>query len=819
MRNIRRALGLVVLALILALPGAALAQERTGAWVDEVIVSEDPSAASAVSRLEAGQIALYSFTVSDPQIFERVSNNPALGFERAFGSFSELTFNVAGPVFAGTGKLNPFAVPRIREAMNWLIDREYIAEEIAGGMAVPRYFTAVATAFPDYARFADVARRLELYYAPDVQKADAVITEEMQKLGATKVNGVWHYNGEPVTIIILIRTEDERRGIGDYVATQLELIGFAVDRQYKTAAEASPIWIQSDPNAGLYHIYTGGWVSTAISRDQGGNFDFYYNPRGLSYPLWQLYKPSPEFDEVSDRLSRNDFKTLEERRELFARALELSMQDSSHIGLIDRLSIIPRRAELRVSADLASGVAGTFLWPHTIRLGDRVGGSLSIATSSILTAPWNPLDGSNWVYDQMLVRGTSDAGTIADPYTGLPLPQRVERAEVYIREGYPVGKTLDWVELHFVEDNVVPADAWVDWDAAEQRFITAGEKFPDGLTAVRKSVVYYPSDLYEHRWHDGSRISAADFVMNMILAFDRAKPESAVFDETKVSLLQAFMQSFRGVRIVSTDPLVIETYSDDYTLDAEQSVSTWFPTYQFGPGPWHTLALGLRAEAAGEVAFSTAKATKLNVEWLNYISGPTLDVLRRHLAQATAESYVPYAPTLRRYASALEIAERWRNLNSWVSAKGHFWVGSGPLYLERAYPVEGIAHLKRYEGYRDPSTKWARFQAPRIAEAEVDGPRRVTSGHAATFDVSVSFAGEPYPVEEIDNVSYLVFDGSGNLAFTGSAAAAGPGSWQITLTADQTRNLPVGSNRIEVIVSSRVVSIPTFASYQFVTTP
>ena len=55
-----------------------------------------------------------------------------------------------------------------------------------------------------------------------------------------------------------------------------------------------------------------------------------------------------------------------------------------------------------------------------------------------------------------------------------------------------------------------------------QRFITAAEKFPEGLTALRKSVVYYPADLYSSvKWHDGSNFSIGDIVLAMILTFDR----------------------------------------------------------------------------------------------------------------------------------------------------------------------------------------------------------------------------------------------------------------------------------------------------------
>ena len=54
------------------------------------------------------------------------------------------------------------------------------------------------------------------------------------------------------------------------------------------------------------------------------------------------------------------------------------------------------------------------------------------------------------------------------------------------------------------------------------------------------------------------------------------------------------MSHFKGVKIVSTDPLVIETYDDLYYLDAEYMVTTWWPDYTYGPGAWHNIGLGVR---------------------------------------------------------------------------------------------------------------------------------------------------------------------------------------------------------------------------------
>src|SRR5262249_1969660 len=156
-------------------------------------------------------------------------------------------------------------------------DRDYVAEEIYGGLSVPRYLP-LTTAFSDYSRFGDGARRPELPHSYDTPKAKTSITKEQRKLGAQPVNARGQYRRKPVRLLFLSRTEDQRREIGDYVATLLENVGFTVDRQYKTAAESSPIWIGGNPADGRWHIYTGGWVSLAIDRDQADMFNGYYTP-------------------------------------------------------------------------------------------------------------------------------------------------------------------------------------------------------------------------------------------------------------------------------------------------------------------------------------------------------------------------------------------------------------------------------------------------------------------------------------------------------------------------------------------------------------
>jgi peptide/nickel transport system substrate-binding protein len=789
-----------------------------GALVDSVVFSSIDSPDVAISQLQAGQLDLFAETVSNPENFKVVKNDPNLRYYTSLGTYTELTFN---PVLNfKDGRLNPFGDPQIREAINMLVDRNYIVQEIYGGLAVSKLLP-LSSSFPDYARYVDVARVLENKYAHNPDKAKAIIKERMEALGATLgSDGKWQQNGQPINVIFIIRIEDERKQIGDYVAGLLEDAGFVVDRQYKSRQEASPIWLRGDPTEGQWNVYTGGWITTAISRDDGSNFAYFYTKLGGGTPLWQAYTPSEEFFAVAEKLWNNDFNTMEERGQLFQQSMELALKDSVRVWLVDQVSFSPARANVQLASDLAGGVSGSRLWPYTIQFTDKKGGEVRIAVNGIPVDPWNPLGGSNWISDQMAIRATADVAAMPDPYTGLAWPQRIEKAEVVAQQGLPISKTLDWVDLKFEPEIKVPADAWADWDAANQKFITVGEKFPDGVTAKVKTTVVYPKDLFQKvKWHDGSPLTLGDFIMGMILTFDPGKPESKIYDEAAASNLESFLSHFKGVRIVSTDPLTIETYDDYYLLDAELTVSTWWPSYAYGQLPWHALALGIQAEADNKLAFSSDKANANQVEWTSYIGGPSLEILKGYLDQDASAGYVPYEPTLGQYVKADEAKARYANLQKWYKAHGHFWVGTGPFYLDKVFTTEKSLLLKRFADFPDTADKWARFSEPKIATVSVDGPAQVKAGDSATFDVSVTFKGEAYPAAELASVKYLLFDANNNLVAKGDATFVADGKYQVVLSADVTKGLAAGTNKLEVVVASKVVSIPSFQSVQFVTVP
>jgi len=710
---------------------------RMGAWVDEVVITQEPDPAQAVLKLSRDEIDVYASLIADPEVFEEIRVHPELKYAFGYTGMRELTFNPVGPEFPGTGKLNPFAVPKIREAMNWLIDRQHVVDEYMGGLGVPKW-TALGTRFAEQmVHYPHIVSAIERYYAHDPHEATRVMSQEMDKLGAVLVDGKWQYQGEPVEIIIVIRSDlPPYPQAGHYIADLIEDLGFVVSRLVLPRIEAEAIWWEADPADGLFHAYTAGWALAAgFPRYQSSIFAQMYTRQVMPQPLWQALTPDPELDDVSRRIRFSEFTTMEEREELMETALWLAMEDSCRIWLADDVLASPFRQDTAIAADALAGIADP-MWACSVHFQDDgkpvPGGTLRVAMAQVLAGPLNPVGGSTAAGDMFATRrALGDDGILPDTRDGLYWAQRIERAEVYVQEGLPMDITHDWLTLEFVSELVVPPDAWADWDAKEQRFVTVRERFPEGTTALRKSVVHYPADLYDVPLHDGSTLSIGDFVMAMIVRFDRAKEGSPIFDEAEVADFEAWLATFKGVRMTSTNPLIIETYSDApvfyfsvtdtyescWYLDAEWNVTTWFPTYgtysDYLPrqprdwtGFWHMITVGWLAEKNEESAFSASKAGALGVEWVDYTRGPSLTILKKWLDWAAAENYIPYAPTLGQYVSAAEAADRWANLQDWYDRKGHFWVGNGPFYLEGVYAEDKIVHLKRFKDHPDRADKW-----------------------------------------------------------------------------------------------------------------
>jgi peptide/nickel transport system substrate-binding protein len=796
-----------------------------GGYLDEIDYSV-VDASSVITQISAGAVDLFSYGLASDKLQE--IKDAGLCYSSSYGLYYGFLFNPA--VFTDTTKLNPFSNRKMREAMNWAIDRNYINQEVYAGGALPK-FTPLTTQLVDYTGVIDVARGLEAKYAYDLAKAQAVVDTEMPLMGATKdaTTLKWMFNDAPITLIFLIRNDGDltRLPQGEYFAQQLENLGFTVDRQEKKSSELSPLWIQSDPYDGLWSIYTSGWASNGLNRDEKTIFQEMYlsdSPQGM--PVFLANVNDPAYTKVGDDLANGNFTSLEQRHDMIVEALPLALEDSLQVWTVDLQSFSPFDCKLQVSADVGAGVETTKMTPLNLLIKDQDGGQVKIAsTDTMFTDPWNPVNGSNWVTSAFIQNAISSQAFMPDPYTGLSWPWQAESADVTVQTGLPVGKTLDWVTLTFADQIDVPADAWADWDATTQTFIPAGE----GVTAKTKVVVHYPADLFTKvKWHDSTNLSVADFVMGYIMAFDEAKPESAIYDESIVPNYEAFMSHFKGIQIESTDPFTVAIYDDGLYADAELIVSSnpltvfLWPQYGFGEAPWEAIAVANMAEANKELAYSIDKADANEIEWMSWIGGPSLDILANDLDMAIADNTIPYAPTMGQYITADDAAERYAALKFWYESHGNFYDNTGEYYLDSVDLNAFSAVVKNNGWYPDPSDRWAAFGEAPLGVAALEGPTDVKIGDAVDFTASFTNknTGDPYPSAEINEVKFLIYDDKGTTVFVGTGVAtATDGVFTLTVPADVTSTLVAGSGRIEVAGVFIPVAIPAFTTLDYVVVP
>ncbi len=324
-------------------PTQAPPTTRHGGWLDEIdfsVVSSD----SAITQLKAGSIDVYAGGLASAD-FPAIKD-AGLGYGASNGLYYDIMYNPA--VFTDTNVLNPFSDRKIREATNWLFDRNYINQEVYAGGGLEKFFP-IQTNGPDYADLADVARGLEAKYAYNLDKGKKAIFDEMTALGAVQSpDGKWQYNGNPVTLTFLVRTDSDgtRKPIGDYVTKQLEDAGFTVDEQYKKSSEASPLVFDSQASDGKWSMYTAAWSSSVISRDEKNIFqEMYLNTSQQGVDPFLSNEADPTFQKLGDDLYNSAFAGLEQRRAKMADAMALGLQDSLQVWLIDGKNYAPVLAE------------------------------------------------------------------------------------------------------------------------------------------------------------------------------------------------------------------------------------------------------------------------------------------------------------------------------------------------------------------------------------------------------------------------------------------------------------------------------------------
>lgn len=126
----------------------------------------------APEGLKAGEMDIYFFNLK-AEAAKKPRGTPGIKIYEAPATTISIILN---PAPAPEGQLNPFSIKEVRQALQFLVNREFIAEEIYGGDAKPM-FTHLTPFDPDYSIIIDVIE--EFGYRYDFERAKALISEAM----------------------------------------------------------------------------------------------------------------------------------------------------------------------------------------------------------------------------------------------------------------------------------------------------------------------------------------------------------------------------------------------------------------------------------------------------------------------------------------------------------------------------------------------------------------------------------------------------------------------------------------------------------------
>jgi len=726
--------------------------------------------------LEAGEMDLYYYNLKIAAARKLRDNQDVQLFEAPANTLSL----ILNPAPAPEGQLNPFAIPAVRQAMQRLVDREFVAREIYQGQAAPMYTVNSPTDF-DYLTVFDIIQEQDLRYDPEFAREE--IAAAMEEAGAELVDGVWTYEEQPVRIKLIIRVEDERREVGDLVRTALEDAGFQVDANYQPFAPAIQTVYSTDPKLFSWHIYTEGWGRGAPNRYDFGSVNSYNAPWLGNMPGWQQtgfwQYENEELDELGKQLFRGQFQDKAERNEMYRTMTQMGLDESVRIWVATVNSAYAVAEDVTgITQDLAAGPRG--LW--TLRTAYKPESKeLTVGHLWVWTerSTWNPVGGIGDVYSSDIYRQLSDPALWNDPFTGIPQPFRVSYK---VESAGPDGKLA------------VPTDAFL-WDAKTGKWQTVGAD----VEAISK-VTYDYTKFFQSNFHHGQQIAMADLLYSLYQGFDISyNPDKAKIETVMAVTARPTLETFRGFRVL--DENRIEVYVDFWHFD-DNYIAAYGTPSSVGT-PWELLyTLDDLVFKQRRAAYSDTAAARYNVPWISLVLDRDARLVRKAMMDIRRAKGFPAAVfTLPGADESLVDAKtadvRYGATLDWFTEHGHLIISNGPFFLARYDPPAQFAELNAFRDPTYPFTAADLYKGtPQLIEFAAIDAESIVLGEAYEATFTLKGPGKL-------SLRYLLVDAATNAIIAqGDATAAGANKFSVKLTEDETFDLDFGLYRLVLAATS-----------------
>ena len=632
----------------------------------------------ASKELEAGSMDMYIYSLKIAAA-EAIRDDPAIELYQAPASTISIVLN---PAPALNGDLNPFSIKEVRQALQYILNRQFISQEIYKGFASPMLTHLSPTDFDSLTVFG-MTKASRITYDRSLSKN--MIDQAMTNAGATLKEGFWHFNGKRIDLKFIVRTEDERWEIGNEIRTNLISLGFSVTLVPQQFGPAIFTVYSTDPQLFQWHLYTEGWGKGSPQKYDFSSINHMCAPWLGNMPGWQevgfwQYK-SEQLDTIGQQIFTGDFSDIVERNKLYIDMTKECLEESVRLWVVTAVNNIPVSTQLSgVTQDITAGPKS--YW--TLREAYKPGGDLTLNVGNLWVwtnrTTWNPVGGFGDVYSNDIWNNIHDTPMATHPFTGLPIPFR---ADFEVKTEGPDSK-LD-----------VPGDAFL-WDASVGQWT----EVPKDTKATSK-VTYDYKKYLQSTWHHGEPITMADVIYPIAQQFDIVYGEEKSNIEFSISTTsKPYTDTFRGFRIV--DDSKLEVYVDFWHF-MDEYIAQYANTSGVSM-PWEILAaMDSLVFQQRTAAYSDTAAARFNVDPISLVLDKFARLVRNTIRDFSDNSYRPsnfFNIGSLSLVNNADMTSRYDASMNWFKETNHMVVSNGPFFLDSFDSSAQFASLK---AFREPN--------------------------------------------------------------------------------------------------------------------
>ena len=732
---------------------------------------------TALEEVRNGNLDVYYYTISSDRLESYQSREGLQVFDSTGGSYSILV----NP--AESEEFNPFSSKEIRFALNYLIDRKLIVNELMGGYGSP-IISYYSPSDPEYLTVIEQLETFNFKYNPTF--AEEIITQVLKEKGAVKIDEKWQMDGKPIEITIFIRSDDPvRKSIGEILAGELQKIGFTIKKDFGDLNKAFVVVYGSNPSDLKWSLYTEGWGRSAFVRYDSVGLGQMYAPwfsnmPGFNVPAYWNYK-NDRLDELTQKIYTGGFESSEKRSQLIQEAVVEGVNESVRIFLASKIDqyVVNEKVNGIVN-DFGAGVPSRFTPINAKSNSDE----FVIGVKQIYQGAWNPVMGLSDTYSRHIWGIVSDPATFKHPFTGETFPVR---ASWQVETAGPNEKLS------------IPQEAKM-WNPSLQKWENVA---PDTLATSKVTFDYEFSN-----WHNGQEMDINDILHSLYFTIEwgtQTDENDRTFDTEFTPRAAQIIQTIIGVNQIDED--TIEVYVDYWHFD-EGEIADW--AVLWNSMPWEISSAMEKAVLDGKVSFSRSGATNKSVNWLSLIIPKDAHLIKEYLQEFKDSKYIP-ASLKENYLNSKYFQNRYDSSIKWIEANNHAVISNGPFYLKSYAPESRTITVSAFndDSYPFKIGKWAEFEKAELPTiTNIEMKNIIQRGEELEIRIEADHS---------DSILYFLTNSEGKMISSETLKTEGS-NITIRVPSEKTKELGIGANNIKIFAISNSVLKPDFYESSFIVT-